>query len=292
MAENDAAPRIVKLESSLPFEIHSMQWINRNRGQRIATPHSHEQFVVIWVKSGSGTHYIDLEKHELKGGSVYCLSPGQIHLLKSSEDIDGIVISFSADFLCLSGEHYDLLFNSGLFYASPQTPVIPVSPEMHLELEDITQLMQKEFDNFFLLRSEILGSFLRIFLLYLAKHVEEAGRPVSRSRNMELIRRFLALVEQHFTSRRMVSDYAYELAVTPNYLNEVVKKTTGSSASDHIKQRVVLEAKRQAAYTDVSMKEIAFGLGFEDVAHFSKYFKNATGINFSDFKKNASLLFS
>lgn len=292
MAEKEVASRIVKLESTLPFEIHSMQWINRNRGQRIATPHSHEQYVVIWVKSGSGTHYIDLEKFEIREDSVYCLSPGQIHLLKPSEDIDGIVISFSADFLRLSGDNYDLLFNSGLFYASSKATVIPVSAEMHRELEDITQLMQKEFDNFFLLRAEILGGFLRIFLIYLAKHFEKAGIPVSRSRNLELIRSFLALVEKHYASKRMVADYAQELAVTPNYLNEVVKKTTGSSASDHIKQRVVLEAKRQAAYTDISMKEIAFGLGFDDVAHFSKYFKNATGVNFSDFKKNASLLFS
>jgi AraC-like DNA-binding protein len=90
----------------------------------------------------------------------------------------------------------------------------------------------------------------------------------------------------------MVADYAAGFAVTPNYLNEIIKKSSGIPASEHIKQRVVLEAKRLAAYSDASMKEIAYSLGFDDVAHFSKYFKNVTGINFSDFKKNADILFS
>ena len=58
-----------------------------------------------------------------------------------------------------------------------------------------------------------------------------------------------------------------------NYLNEIIKKTTGYSAGYHIRQRVVLEAKRKAAYSDSCMKEIAYHLGFCDIAHFSKFFK-------------------
>ena len=48
-----------------------------------------------------------------------------------------------------------------------------------------------------------------------------------------------------------------------------------------------MEAKRQAMYSQVSMKEIAYGLGFDNLAHFSKYFKTNSGINFTDFKRQA-----
>ena len=75
------------------------------------------------------------------------------------------------------------------------------------------------------------------------------------------------------------------LSVTPNYLNEVVKKNTGRTAGHHIRQRVALEAKRMGRYSDIAMKEIAYNLGFSDCGHFSKFFKTATGVNFSDFKK-------
>lgn len=83
----------------------------------------------------------------------------------------------------------------------------------------------------------------------------------------------------------MVSDYARELAVTPNYLNEIIRKKTGIAASDHIKNRIILEAKREAVHGGGSMKEIAYRLGFDDLAHFSKYFKNATGRSFTEFRK-------
>jgi len=65
----------------------------------------------------------------------------------------------------------------------------------------------------------------------------------------------------------------------------IVKKHTQHSAGYHIRQRIVLEAKRLAIYSDVCMKEIAYLLGFSDTAHFSKFFKKSTGINFSEFKR-------
>ena len=85
----------------------------------------------------------------------------------------------------------------------------------------------------------------------------------------------------------MVSDYAGQLCVTPNYLNRTVKKVTGFTASHHIQQQIILEAKRKAIYSSVSMKEVAYYLGFDNLAHFSKFFKNNCGMNFTDFKKSA-----
>lgn len=276
--------------SNVPFEMHTMQWINQNRWQQNAVPHKHNYFVIVWVKKGSGVHLIDLEKYELTPNTVYCLTPGQIHLLKANDDIDGCVISFTSDFLCLTEENYDLLFNSGLFYTFSQSPVIHIPPDMQEELEDVSQKMKKEYENFFLLRSEILRGYLKIFLIYLTRQFEQSKRNIHHTRNIEMVKNFFTSLEKNFITKKMVADYAAELAVTPNYLNEIVKKVSGFPASEHIKQRVVLEAKRHAAYSGVSMKEIAYGLGFEDVAHFSKYFKHATGMNFSDFKKNADVL--
>ena len=75
----------------------------------------------------------------------------------------------------------------------------------------------------------------------------------------------------------------------PNYLNRTVKKMTGLTASYHIQQQIILEAKRQAIHSNVSMKEIAYFLGFDNLAHFSKFFKNNSGMSFSTFKKERAL---
>ena len=280
---------IGKTVANVPFEIHTMEWIAQNRFHQNEVPHRHSYFAIIWIKKGTGVHFIDVDKYELEDSTVYCLTPGQIHLLKVNGHADGYVISFTAEFLSLNEDNFNLLFNTGLFYTFSHSPVIKVSEEMAEDMGGIVEKMMKEYANFFLLRSEILRGFLKIFLIYLTRQFEGADPHAQQPRNIELAKKFLSLLEKQFTSKKMVADYADQLAVTPNYLNEVIKKVSGFPASHHIQQRIVLEAKRQAAYSDISMKEIAWHLGFDDVAHFSKFFKNVSGTSFSDFRKDLAL---
>jgi AraC-like DNA-binding protein len=271
--------------ASIPFEIHTMNWIGENRWQQNSVPHRHNYFVIVWVIKGQGIHLVDLEKFELRDDTVYCITPGQVHLLKVNGPAEGYVISFTAEFLGLGGENLDLLFDTGLFNAFSRSPVIKVTDEMHGEMEDMANKMMKEYANFFLLRSEILRGYLRILLIYLTRQFDNPAEEESHSKNVDLVKRFLSLIGKNFTTKRMVSDYAEELVVTPNHLNELVKKITGFPASHHIQQRVILEAKRYAAYSNLSMKQVAYQLGFDDTAHFSKFFKNTAGKSFTDFRK-------
>lgn len=277
---------ITRSTANVPFEIHTMEWLEKNRWQQNAMPHRHNYFVIIWVKKGTGVHLIDLEKFELQDDTVYCITPGQVHLLKQNGDAEGYVMSFTADFMGTEESNLDLLFNTGLFNTFAHSPVIKVDAEVKDEMEDAVKRMMKEYANFFLLRSEILRGFLKIFLIYLTRQFEKTNQQPAQSKNIDLMRRFLSSLEKHYTTKRMVTDYADELVVTPNYLNEVVKKISGFPASHHIQQRIILEAKRQAAYSNVTMKEVAYHLGFDDMAHFSKFFKNAAGVSFTDFKKS------
>lgn len=276
---------IGKSTLNIPFEIHTMEWIDQNRWQQNSVPHRHNYFVIVWVKKGKGVHFIDLEKFDLQGDTVYCITPGQVHLLKQDGPAEGYVLSFTVDFIGMEESSLDLLFNTGLFNTFSRSPVIKVDADVKDEMEDAVRRMLKEYANFFLLRSEILRGYLKIFLIYLTRQFEKAGQQQAQSRNIELMRKFLFLLEKNYTQKRMVADYAAELVVTPNYLNEVIKKISGFPASHHIQQRIVLEAKRQAAFSNVTMKEIAYNLGFDDTAHFSKFFKNISGMSFTDFKK-------
>jgi len=286
MPEAQPILHLVQAGTSVPFEIHTMEWIARNRWQQNSTAHKHDYFVIVWIIRGAGTHLVDLEKHNISDNTIYCISPGQIHLLQATPGTTGYVISFTPEFLSLSDENYGLLYQGGLFQSYGGTSVMDVTPEMQEELQTAVKMMEKEFSNYFLLRAEILRGYLKIFLIYLTRHLAEEKREEQHSGNMGLMKRFNELLEKNFIHKKMVADYAAELVVTPNYLNEVIKKVSGTPASEHIRQRVILEAKRKAAFSHASMKEIAYSLGFEDGAHFSKYFKNATGMNFSDFKKS------
>ena len=292
MAVNTPILELSQSSANIPFEIHTMEWIDQNRWQQNAVPHRHNYFVIVWVKKGRGIHHIDLDKFELEDNTVYCITPGQVHLLTVNGPADGYVISFTSEFMGLAEENCDLLFNNGLFNTISQSPVIKVNDEMKVEMEEMAEKMVKEYSNFFLLRSEILKGYLKIFLIYLTRQFDHTSQTETQSKNIDLVKKFLALIEEDFITKRMVTDYADKLIVTPNYLNEVVKKVTGFPASHHIQQRIVLEAKRQAAYSSLTMKEIAYQLGFDDTAHFSKFFKNVSGSSFTDFKKMNTVSFT
>lgn len=248
--------------------------------------------MLIWVREAKGIHLVDLKKYTIENNTVYCLSPGQLHLFHTTGPTEGYVISFAPDFINPGGDYFDLLYSASPFNGFSYSPPLRPNEQMQDEMNSIVQKMIREFDNYFLLRAEILQGLLRIFLVYLSRQYENIQLPFTLPKNISLMKRFQTLVEKNFQTMKMVTDYAEVLAVTPNYLNEIVKKVSGNPASYHIQQRIVLEAKRQAAYSNVSMKEIAYHLGFDDLAHFSKFFKNVSGINFTAFRRETVHQFS
>jgi YesN/AraC family two-component response regulator len=242
---------------------------------------------VIWIEQGAGEICLDLQQFEIREGSVYYIKPGQAFSANIAEAASGIVISFAKEFLDLYEKRSLELYNMALFNHCSTTPVITVEPEMYGFIKNITINMLQEFDSYLELRAEVLKGFLKIFIIYLSRHIQSTFQSNYNSRKMELLNIFYTLLEKHYATKKMVRDYADILAVTPNYLNDTVKEMSGFTASYHIQQRIVLEAKRRAIFNGDSMKQIAYCLGFCDPAHFSKYFKNSSGTNFTDFKKTA-----
>jgi len=269
----------------LLFEIQTLEWIAINRPDQWNAPKRSESFEILWIRKGGGTYLIDLEKHKITDDSVYCIDVGQLHYLKASKNMEGYQISFSPQFLYLSEDNSWPLFERKGYSQSGMARIIQADEDLKREMEMIMSKMVKEFFSFALFRSEILKGWLKILMIYLTRKlgIERPENPVDR--NSELVRRFMATLESNLTKRKSVGDYARDLGVSANYLNEIVKKVTGSQAYYHIQQRKVLEAKRQVICNGMSMKEVAYYLGFEDLSHFSRFFKVKTGSNFTEFKK-------
>jgi AraC-like DNA-binding protein len=281
--------RIPFEQNNLPFEIRTIDWMEKNRQQNQA-PHRHSYYEITWITEGEGIYFVDLEKFEIAGSGICCASPGQVHQLKIRERTKGYVISFNSDILLLA-QNQSGAASSPKDTVLSQGSMIRLSADTSMEMEHLMQQMIREFDNFFLLRTEILMGFFKIFLIYMARQSEEVGQAAPQTRSADLVKKFFTAMEKKFITHKKVTEYAEHLAVTPNYLNEIVKKVSGFSASYHIQQRIVLEAKRHATYSNSSMKEIAYHLGFDDIAHFSKFFKNVSGQSFTDFKKQVAYQF-
>jgi|SRR5450432_214772 AraC family transcriptional regulator, transcriptional activator of pobA len=254
----------------------------------IDKPHRHPYFEIIWIVDGEGSCSIDLERHTVNNNTIYFVPPGHIHSLQCGENSRGYILSFSREFIHLaSGTVGNSFYNDMLMDSSGSFGI--EKGQEKADMENILCCIQKEFGNYSLLRSEILSGWLRIFLCYLKGLSKTRNGKSDQTKNIELVNHFYASLERDFLKKKMVIDYANELFISPNYLNEIVKRVSGFTASHHIQQRIVLEAKRLAIYTSSSMKEIAYFLGFEDIAYFSKFFKTFSGGNFRDFKRSRSL---
>jgi AraC family transcriptional activator of pobA len=275
--------------NEMVFKIHSLKSLYENGEDFFFTPKSDANFKIIWTIKGTGSCYIDLQKSPIEGNCLFFVKPGQVYQVDLVEPFEGYFISFSESFLCIEDQEFNSTYHSSLFKLFASSKGIVIHQDSG-DMKNIAEKMINEFDSDNLFRGEILRRYFKILLIYITRQLEGKFESIQPTRNMEIVQQFMSLLEKNFKEQKMVADYASMLSVTPNYLNEIIKKTTGFSAGHHIRQRVVLEAKRRAIYSDNCMKEIAYFLGFCDMAHFSKFFKNTTGMNFSDFKKERRLL--
>lgn len=272
-----------------PFGMHTLDSVENYHIHEHKHAGSDNPFVVVFITGGSGNFAIDLEKTAITDNHLLVVKSGDYHRLRLTSGLKGYIITFVPSFFDASDHGAESLYDS-VYAMFAETRLVSIEGDALIDIQDIMEMMLKEFTRHNFYRSQILKRYFNVFLIHLSEQFKTLAEAARQPRNNEILYNFMSLLEKHFRVKKMVSDYADMLSVTPNYLNEVIKKLTGISAGCHIRKRIALEAKRQAVYSNTCMKSIAYDLGFLDLAHFSKFFKNTTGINFSDFKKNGAML--
>ena len=246
----------------------------------IRRPH----YQIVWINQGSGYFSIDLETYRIKDNTIYTIPPGRFHQFLPEGRLSGYVLSFNIDFLCLAIDTPGRPFFTEITTDLKRVKMYLLK-QRDRALQDVLANISKEFQDHLMLRLEILTGLFKVFLIYMKRQSATVRQEEVNCSRARLFNSFYAKLDSQFRTKKQVADYANELFVSPNYLSDVVKKVTGHSASYHIRQRMVQEAKRLVMYNDANMKMVASSLGFEDLAHFSKYFKNAAGMNFTAFRK-------
>jgi AraC-like DNA-binding protein len=278
-------------ENNLPvnFKIQTMESIHEKMGDIQDSPHRHDYYTIILIKEAQGTHFVDFKAYELTGNCVYFLSPGQVHQVLTTDIPKGWVLTFTSEFL-LKNNISDQLINDVYLYnnfgESPPLPLHDHEVEAYVKIIYDLQEFDSSINQY---NTEAMGSLLKLFLIKshnlctMSKSIElqstEATNP--------LFRTFKNQIDTHFATKHKVTDYANMLSVSSDYLNKVVKTLTGKSAKEYIQNRIMIEAKRSLLFTDLSNKELAYKLGFEEPAHFSNFFKKNAGTSPIDFRISA-----
>jgi len=282
-SSNFLAERSEKLSSAdTQFTIHTIQNSLHELSHEMKRLSAYE---IFWIKKGAGTLTVNFEKYRLSQNTLCILRPSQYRKLDYALELEGYHITVTPDLFYTTGLELNISFLAGQYRGVNDPILMNFDSSLDSEMEDTLLKLERECNVSLSLRFDIIKELFKVFLLYLSRSVVSEAANEPHSKSAELMNRFLVLLSAHFLKQKNVAFYAGALFVTPNYLNQVVKKMSGVTASYCIQQFIVLEAKRQAIQSSRSMKEIAYDLGFEDTAHFSKFFKKSSGIKFSLFKR-------
>ena len=228
---------------------------------KVAFPHKHDFYQLILITAGSGQHFIDFKQHKVTKHQLYMMKPGQIHTWILAPGTKGLVIEFNKN--SLENLIEDIDYTEDLLLLKMNQDFIT--------LESTASLMLEEFRAAKELMDISLKGLLTSFLAQVIRLTGLKARPIHQIEN--LVDKFKLLVETHFKREHRVEFYAQELGVTPKALTMQLSRTLGKSPRLLIQDRFLLEAKRYLAYSDMSIAEIGFEIGFEDANYFTRFFK-------------------
>ncbi|MCP5397096.1 MAG: helix-turn-helix domain-containing protein [Sphingomonadaceae bacterium] len=274
----DIAPEFIHME---PISARSslFEW-------QIA-PHSHPGiFQLLFLEKGMGELTTDGQSIQLRPAALVALPSGCIHAFRFEPGAEGWVLSLASQLM------QDPRL-AGLAPAQLEENAVP--RWVHVEPEDATarNFARAMQDVRLGLGEQIAGSLpdllvARLAVALLLAHALLAGKGSNAQRpgrREELVRRFRAEVELRFRDGAGVDIYASRLGTTAATLTRACREVLGKPPGELVLDRVLLEAMRNLTFTGSTIGQVAEGLGFSDMAYFSRFFRKRTGLSPSEFRR-------
>jgi len=246
---------------------------------------AHQYLTIAWNRGADQEVVIDEVAHTFPANTILPLVVHQSFRFERPEDITAW--QFNRDFYCIVDHDKEVSCVGFIFYGAQATMFIQLDEKELQEFTLLLNVFKDEMEN----SDDIQATMLRTLLVRLVIKITRLGKkqylnPVLLEDNkVDIVRQFNIMVENHYKTQHQVQFYAQELNKSPKTLSNLFSLYNTKSPLQVIQERIILEAKRLLYYTEKSAKEIAAELGFEDAAHFSRFFKNQTEMSPSDFKK-------
>lgn len=247
---------------------------------KLLQPHQLAYYYLVFVDQGRETFQLDGQELTIADSQAVLGRPNQIFAhLAPNKDTQQYKIGFDERALALLPQAYPFLVNP------LNTTIIRFEPDAKARVKVVLSML------FQLLHSpgkpkkvDIILAYLNVLLTELnSAYFEPHHQPIPSNPKLTKYVAFTLAVEEHLTDQHEVHTIAQQLAMTPSRLYEVVKEFSGVSPKVWITNRLIQEAQRKLHYSASSVKELAYELGFNDPAYFSRLFKKRTGKNVSDF---------
>lgn len=250
-----------------------------------AQPFSLTVFSFFFLAKGSSTRSKGLITYEFGANNFFFLPAYEISTYNLvNEGAEGFFCYFSQELFTSYFKLNDLLAEFP-FLNFNSYPLVIVSSQMKDEVVvPVLLRLEKEYKKGNKCRYDILRTYLVTLFTELKPFVVAASAS-SKNPAYQITEQYKKALSQFIYEKQKVADYADMLAVSPNHLNKCVKNVTGKSAHDLLSEMILLEAKVLLKQTSLSVSEVAFQVGRNEVSDFVRFFKSKAGLSPGEYRK-------
>lgn len=265
------------------FNIFKIDEFIARVNKRGAMPYDRRAYYKIsLIKGRNKAEYADKVIEIEKSALLFATPKIPYNYIPLDENQSGYFCIFTDEFL--NQTKSGVILDDLPIYQPGGYPIFMLSEEESAEVEMVFTKISKELSTDYIYKYDLIRNYV-LELIHFGQKLQPAASSQTRhNASIRITRLFIELLERQFPiesphqklSLRKAKDYADRLAVHVNHLNKVLKESTGKTTSEIISSRVLQEAKILLKQTDWNISEIAYSLGFEELAHFSNFFRKQT----------------
>lgn len=252
---------------------------------------AYKQYIKILYLPPGFTLTVDFKQFVTETSSLFFINSNQYLHIEKTPDTPGVFIYYNRDFYCVQIHDHEVACDGLLFNNIFCMPMTALPDKEDAQTRDALLQIQTELAGSEPTREEMIRTYLKQMIIRATRLWKQ--QQLSEAVPLEdagFFRDFSRLVEIHFREKHSVGDYADLLALTPKALSRRLSRLKHIQPNEVIKDRILLEAKRLLAYSSMSIKEIAYDLGYDDPAYFNRLFNNKVGYTPAAYRKQFSVL--
>lgn len=253
-----------------------------------------EYFSFVFIKRGSGSYWVDDKKFLVSDHSIYFTNPGHVKSFYVDTCDEAYMINVTEQFL---KDYLGInIFYDYPFLLAEVLPAATISEALYSQIENYYKQIEWELHEHKSSVNHVVAYLMAIIFSKLKTNIwQHYSAKEEGERNSQIVGNFKRILDTFFKMKPDFScenpapklqDFADEIGLHPNYMNTVIKAKTGKTINDWITDRKLTFAKFLLLNSLLSIKEIAYELGFSEPTHFSRFFKNHTNLNPNEYKSS------
>jgi len=232
----------------------------------------------IWNTGDSMDITIDKVPYHLQKNQIIFLT--EFHKIDNLRLASARMVRFNQPFYCIVNHDNEVGSKGLLFFGASSVPIVSIAENAVRDFELSWEIFSAEMRKADILQKDMLQAMLKRLLILSVRILRQSANFNKLEKvQADIIREFNYLVERHFSEHHDVAFYASKLNKSPKTLSNLFSIVSNRAPLNIIHDRIMIHARRQINYTNLSIKEIAYGLGYEDIQTFSRFFKNKQGMS-------------